>query len=212
MNKSKLRIIHFSQCVGTMFMEDGSFTRIDRTSASYTHKYLDESTAFENAYNFMKREVQKTGFLEQSLSSRDFTAFCFTQPHRDLKEIRLSAWVLSIVLADLCGIEYLWSSDSDTTVVKDCVQNASEVLATEPTAAGVSAVVRINTKDLSIISRMAQTAFAFDACLNRAALGAMGRSECLNGPGSMFRILCLREILVPWYRIQYPGSCTRTVS
>ena len=194
-----------------MFLEDASHRTVNCEWASSAQKGVDEPTAFATAYDFMKKEVQRLGWLEPSLTSQGFTAICFTQPHRDLKEIRLAAWILSIVLADMCNIEYLWSSDSDTIVAKDCIQNAFKILVSEPKAGGVSALVQIATTNLPIISRMAQTAFAFDAYLNRAALGATCRSECLNGPGTMFRIPALREVAVPWYRVQYPGSCTRTV-
>ena len=171
-----------------------------------------QSTAFEKAYRFMKRELLKSRFLEKSPDSRSLTAICFTQPHRDLKEIRLSAWVLSIVLADLSGINYLWSGDSDTLITEGCVQSALQILAADPGAGGVSALVQIDTRGPSAITRMTQTAFAFDAFLNRASLGSIGRSECLNGPGSIYRIESLRKVLVSWYCTQYPGSYSRTVS
>ncbi|KAL9026475.1 MAG: hypothetical protein Q9180_007479, partial [Flavoplaca navasiana] len=207
---SRIGIIHLPQCVGTMFVEDASHRTVNCERASSAHKGMDEPTAFAKAYDFLKKEVQRLGCLEPSLTSQGFTAICFTQPHRDLKEIRLSAWILSIVLADMYNIEYLWSSDSDTIVAKDCVQNAFKIMVSEPKAGGVSALVQIATTNLPIISRMAETAFAFDVYLNRAALAATCRSECLIGAGSMFRIPALREVAVPWYRIQYPGSCTLT--
>ncbi|OKL55773.1 hypothetical protein UA08_08897 [Talaromyces atroroseus] len=58
-----------------------------------------------------------------------------------------------------------------------------KVLAAEPEAGGASALVQLNNGHVSFISQMAQTAFRSDVYLNRAALGAIGRSECLNGPG-----------------------------
>lgn len=58
---------------------------------------------------------------------------------------------------------------------------------------------------------MAHTSFNCDAILNRSANAALGVSECLNGPGSLFRIAALRTAAAAWYRCQYPGSPARSV-
>ncbi|KAH7364857.1 hypothetical protein BKA65DRAFT_573415 [Rhexocercosporidium sp. MPI-PUGE-AT-0058] len=137
-----------------------------------------------NAYNYTRR-------------FEDF-AICFTQPHRDLEEVRLAGWILSIVIADLKNANYLWSSDSDTIVLPVTISNCSKIVAAKPAAAGASALVELSTSHVSFIGQMAQTAYNWDEFLNRSALGALGASEYLKGPGLLFRIAALRTVAASW--------------
>lgn len=206
--------MRLDSCVGQAFIEGSNSDVSAVDPQTQQGEEFRDTPQFTKAYKFMSMELQNTGFVQKiKESGDDFTDFaiCFTQPHRDLKEIRLAAWVLSIVLADLIGSEYLWSSDSDTIVLPDTIQNLSRILSTETDAGGASALVQLNNGQVSLISQIAETAFICDAYLNRAALGALGRSECLNGPGSIFRIAALRRVVASWYCCQYAGSLYRTV-
>lgn len=159
----------------------------------------DEGNAFLAAYSYLKEQLERANVFGGEAPS----AVCFNQPHSDLKEIRTSAWIISMILADAYGCEYLWSSDSDTIVQQDTLTNMLCVLQQEPGVGGGSVFVRLHNKGASAISRMASAAFSADTYLNRAALGALGTSECLHGPAAMFRLKALRGVVVPWYRFRY---------
>ncbi|PVH75778.1 glycosyltransferase family 2 protein, partial [Cadophora sp. DSE1049] len=174
-------------------------------------KLPEHDFEFQKAYEYILNELANSGSLDIIRDTPEDLAICFTQPHRDLKEVRLAAWILSIILADLKDVHYLWSSDSDTIVLPDTISSITKIVAAEPTVAGASALVQLNTAHLSFIAQMAQTAYNCDAYLNRSALGGIGRSECLNGPGSLFRIAALRTVAASWYHCQYPASQSRTV-
>lgn len=213
MNPSRKNIVlRLSACVGQVFMEDLKGGKQDFGSKPERQRILEHEEQFQNAYNYMHTELQNSGFLDMIKDTTEDFAVCFTQPHRDLKEVRLAAWILSTVLADLKDIDYLWSSDSDTIILPDTISSLSKIVAAEPSAAGASALVQLNTSHLSFIGQMAQTAYNCDAFLNRSALGALGASECLNGPGSLFRIAALRTVAASWYHCQYPHSQYRTAS
>lgn len=120
--------------------------------------------------------------------------------------------MVSTVLAELHDLKYVWSSDSDTLVRPDTLTNAAAILSSDEKAVGVSALVQLNNGNASFVSGIAQAAFAYDAYLNRAALSSLGRSECLNGPGSMFRASALGEVAFQWLCFKYPTSIERAVS
>lgn len=172
-----------------------------------------EREAFAQAYQYVKNELTEAGALNDSKPPQ---AVCFTQPHCDLKEIRFSVWIVSFVLADKYGFEYLWSSDSDTRVEPDTLDTLARVIRAEPQAAGGGVYVRLHNAAASAFSRMASLAWGLDTYMNRAALGAFGTSECLNGPSSMYRIAALRDVAVPQYRFHYfkqkDGKYQNTVS
>ncbi|KAG4431960.1 hypothetical protein IFR05_012556 [Cadophora sp. M221] len=205
-------VLRLSVCVGQVFMEQRKeVAKQDFDSKPQRQSMPEHEKQFEKAYRYIQNELQNSGFLDVIKDTTEDFAICFTQPHRDLKEVRLAAWILSIVLADLKDIDYLWSSDSDTIILPDTISSLSKIVAAESAAAGASALVQLNTSHLSFIGQMAQTAYNCDAFLNRSALGAIGASECLNGPGSLFRIAALRTVAASWYHCQYPASQYRTV-
>ena len=209
--KRKTIVLRLSTSVGQAFMENQWSSKIDFEPTPQRQKLPEHDLEFQQAYEYMLNEVKNSGFLDTIRDTTEDLGICFTQPHRDLKEVRLAGWILSIVLADLKGVDYLWSSDSDTIVLPDTISSLTKIVDAEPAAAGGSALVQLNTSHLSFIAQMAQTAYNCDAFLNRSALGGIGRSECLNGPGSLFRIAALRTVAASWYHCQYPASQSRTV-
>ncbi|KAH7400433.1 hypothetical protein BKA64DRAFT_642579 [Cadophora sp. MPI-SDFR-AT-0126] len=185
--KRKTMVLRLSACVGQVFIQNQWSSKTDFEPKPQRDKLPEHDFEFQKAYDYMFNEVKNSGFLDVIRDTTDDVGICFTQPHRDLKEVRLAAWILSIVLK---GVEYLWSSDSDTIVLPDTIFNLTKLLPQSP---------------------QQQTAYNCDAYLNRSALGAIGRSECLNGPGSLFRIAALRTVAASWHHCQYPASQTRTV-
>lgn len=170
------------------------------------------SAAFAASSEQIKSTLGQSQALKFTSQSSLPNLICFTQPHRNLKEIRLASWMISSVLAELYDLEYIWSSDSDTLVRPSTLTSAAGILSSDGRVGGLSALVQLNNGDASFVSGMAQAAFGCDSYLNRAALGSIGRSECLNGPGSMFRATALREVAFQWYCFEYPNSMGTVVS
>lgn len=163
-----------------------------------------DAAAFAEAYCFISRELAKSALTVESAQSGKPLFICFTQPHSGTKEVRFAALLFSIVLADIFAIEYIWSSDWDTLILTNTIPSMTRTLSAEPTAAGASSLVQLNNGDVSFVSRIAKACFTCDFYLNRAALGALGRSECPNGPGTMFRKSALREVMIPGIWYHYP--------
>ncbi|KAJ5038744.1 uncharacterized protein L3040_006424 [Drepanopeziza brunnea f. sp. 'multigermtubi'] len=207
----KTVVINLNACVGQEFMEVREFDIKNTSPEARAPKPKQDEEEFKRAYEYMRTALINSGFVDTIRGGDENFAVCFTQPHRDLKEVRLAAWVMSIVVADLRDVGYLWSSDSDTVILPDTISSLTKIVAAEPRAAGGSALVQLNNAHISFVSRMAQTSFSCDAIMNRSANAAIGRSECLNGPGSLFRIAALRTVAAGWYRCQYPGSQFRSV-
>jgi len=195
-------VLRLESCIGWSIARDAS------DPSTLESRETLESSAFAKLYAITRHQLEKSIF-SRGISRNETPLFvCFTQPHAGLKEIRLATLILSIVLADLYDTEYIWSSDSDTLVCDETLPSIARILSAEAKAAGASALVRLNNAHQSSVSSMASAGFMCDAFLNRAALSALGRSECLNGPGSMFKKSALRKVVVPWYQYSYPGSAS----
>jgi hyaluronan synthase len=163
---------------------------------------LDESQALEKACQFLKTQLIEAGIKEGDRSTLP-QAICYTQPHGDLKEIRLTSWTLAYVLGRDFGFEYLWSTDSDTVVPRDTISNMASVLGATPTAGGASAYVQLHNVCDTPIAQMVGASFALDMYLNRAATGGLNKSEYLHGPATIFRLSALSEVIVKWSRFHY---------
>jgi hypothetical protein len=163
----------------------------------------DSEDRLHNACLFLESQLEKAGVALTDGATQLPRAICFTQPHCDLKEIRLTSWVLALVLKKHFGFKYLWSTDSDTIVLPDTIANMSAVLAAEPQAAGASAYVRLHNADETVVSKMTSLVFALDTYMNRAAAGALGKSEYLHGPATIFRLSALHDVVVPWCQFHY---------
>lgn len=120
--------------------------------------------------------------------------------------------MVSFVIADTYGYDFLWSTDSDTRVTAETIQTAARVVAAEPEAGAGSAYVQLHNANVSTFSKMASMAWAFDTYLNRASIGALGTSECLHGPSSLFRMTALREVAIKQYLFQYFNQIENCVS
>jgi hyaluronan synthase len=163
---------------------------------------LDEGQALEHACQFLKSKLIEAGIKEGDRSTLP-QAICYTQPHGDLKEIRLTSWTLAYVLGRDFGFKYLWSTDSDTVVPHDTISTMANVLASTPKAGGASAYVQLHNVYDSAIAQMVGVSFALDMYLNRAATGGLNKSEYLHGPATIFRLTALSEVIVKWSRFHY---------
>lgn len=204
--ESAANVLCLTQSIGKQYIREAQRNGvIPRKSLSKP----SEKDAFREAYEHTKSVMENAGFLRSREPPR---GVCFYQPHCDLKEIRFSVWMFSMVLADTYGFEYLWSSDSDTQVLSNTIEILAKSLKAEPKAAGAGSYVRLHNAEASDVSRMAGIVWALDFYMNRAAIGALGMSECLNGPSSMYRISALREVMVEQYRFHYFQTTENTVS
>ena len=162
--------------------------------------------SFAEAYTYIRNRLEKAGLCNYQDRFPSQLAICFTQPHCDLKAIRFSAWLVGTVLAECYGIDFIWSSDSDTIVRPDTIPNITMAMARDPCIGGASAVVCVHNSHDSMIAKLATIMFALNTYLNRAAMGALGQSDCLMGSSSAFRVDALRQMLMPWYCYRVKAS------
>ncbi|KFA71255.1 hypothetical protein S40288_07796 [Stachybotrys chartarum IBT 40288] len=124
---------------------------------------------------------------------------CVRQPHMHKKAIMFTSFVFSIVIADILGIEFLWSSDSDTLVLPDSLERTVDSIAADPTIGGASSGLIIHNQDESAITQLAATVYWGELYLTRSTPAPTATSDCQSGPSSVFRLAALPPVLVPWY-------------
>ena len=124
---------------------------------------------------------------------------CIKQRHMHKKGIMFTTFVFSLVIADILGVEFLWSSDSDTIVFPDSLEGTISPIAADPTAGGASSGLIVHNADETAVTNLAATVYWGELYLTRSTPACTGTSDCQSGPSTAFRLAALPAILVPWY-------------
>lgn len=124
---------------------------------------------------------------------------CVRQRHLHKKGIMFSTYIFSLVIADVLGIEFLWSSDSDTIVAEDSLSRTVDTVAADPTIGGASSALVVHNGEETTVTKLAETVYWGELYLTRSLPAATATSDCQSGPSTLFRLAALPPILVPWY-------------
>ncbi|PWY80584.1 hypothetical protein BO70DRAFT_387603 [Aspergillus heteromorphus CBS 117.55] len=161
-----------------------------------TDKYMQESIA--HCCN-LAREILTDHKITFDRGAGGITRLCLYQPHLHKKGIMFTSFIFSIVISDLLGIEYLWSSDSDTIVFPRSLRSTVETVAGDPSVGGGSAGLIVHNEHDSAISKLGSVVYWCELYLTRSTATAAGTSDCQSGPSSAFRVAALPAVLYPWY-------------
>ncbi|KAL2267971.1 hypothetical protein VTJ83DRAFT_2817 [Remersonia thermophila] len=124
---------------------------------------------------------------------------CLRQRHMHKKGIMFTSYIFSLVIADMLGIEFLWSSDSDTIVFPDSLERTINTFASDPEAGGASSGLIVHNDQETTVTKLASAVYWGELYLTRSTPAAAGTSDCQSGPSTAFRLAALPEILIPWY-------------
>ncbi|KAK0739421.1 hypothetical protein B0T21DRAFT_284158 [Apiosordaria backusii] len=124
---------------------------------------------------------------------------CLNQRHMHKKGIMFTAYVFALVISDILGIEFLWSSDSDTIVFPDSLEKTINTIASDPKAGGASSGLVVHNSRETAVTSLASAVYWGELYLTRSTPACTGTSDCQSGPSTAFRLSALPAILVPWY-------------
>ncbi|KAL1836418.1 hypothetical protein VTJ49DRAFT_5168 [Mycothermus thermophilus] len=124
---------------------------------------------------------------------------CLRQRHMHKKGIMFTSYIFSLVIADMLGIEFLWSSDSDTIVFPDSLERTINTFAADPEAGGASSGLIVHNDQETTVTKLASAVYWGELYLTRSTPAAAGTSDCQSGPSTAFRLAALPDILIPWY-------------
>ena len=127
------------------------------------------------------------------------TRLCLFQPHLHKKGIMFSAFIFSIVIAEMLGIEYLWSSDSDTIIMPDSLRSTIETIAGDPHVGGGSSGLIVHNENDTVTTKLGSVVYWSELYMTRSTSTASGTSDCQSGPSTAFRVCALPAVLYPWY-------------
>ncbi|KAK7402900.1 hypothetical protein QQX98_011350 [Neonectria punicea] len=124
---------------------------------------------------------------------------CLRQRHMHKKGIMFTTFIFSLIISDILGIEFLWSSDSDTLVFEDSLERTISPIAGDASVGGASSGLTVHNGEDTIMTRLASTVYWTELYLTRSTPACAATSDCQSGPSSAFRLSALSGILIPWY-------------
>ncbi|PVI08314.1 glycosyltransferase family 2 protein [Periconia macrospinosa] len=128
------------------------------------------------------------------------TRLCITQPHMHKKGVMFTSFIMCMAISELLGIEFLWTSDSDSIVGKETLTTTIETMAGDPKCAGASTALAIHNRDETLVTKLGNTVYLNELHLSRCFSSAVGANDCQSGPCATFRIDTLRSELLAWYK------------
>lgn len=128
------------------------------------------------------------------------------QRHLHKKGIMFTSLVYSMVMAERLGIQFVWTSDSDSMVRPDSVEGTIGTMASDPGAGGASSGMVIHNADDSIVAKLSASVYWCDQYLTHAMPASVGVSDCQSGPSAAFRISAIQPVLVSWYNQKVFGK------
>ncbi|OQE19953.1 hypothetical protein PENSTE_c014G05394 [Penicillium steckii] len=127
------------------------------------------------------------------------TKLCLYQPHLHKKGIMFTSFIFSIVISEMLGVEYMWSSDSDTIVLPDSLRSTIDTIAGDPHVGGGSSGLIVHNEEDSISTKLGSVVYWSELYMTRSVSTLSGTSDCQSGPSTAFRVSALPAVLYPWY-------------
>jgi hyaluronan synthase len=156
-----------------------------------------QATAIRECRSIAERIIREAGI--EFTGPDKIKQLCLYQPHLHKKGILFTAFIFSLVIADILGIEYLWTSDSDTIVFPETLSGAMTVIDADPTAGGSSTGLILHNQEDTAVTRVCSAVYWNELYLGRSLPASGGASDCQSGPCAAFRVAALPPILLQWY-------------
>jgi hyaluronan synthase len=133
-------------------------------------------------------------------------AVCFSQPHGHKRTAMFTSFAIS--LWALKTRDAIFTTDSDTLVQDNGLDEMLTLLRSQPEIGGVTADVKIWNRAEGLLTRLCAARYWFAFNIERACQSMWRCVGCLSGPMSMYRSSDLETILGPWNLQTFGGKHT----
>jgi hyaluronan synthase len=133
-------------------------------------------------------------------------AVCFSQPHGHKRTAMFTAMAMSLYA--LRTRDAIFTTDSDTLIQDNGLDEMLTLLRSAPGIGGVTADVKIWNRAESLLARLCSARYWFAFNIERACQSLWRCVGCLSGPMSMYRSSDLETILGPWNLQTFGGKAT----
>ncbi|KAH0524547.1 hypothetical protein TsFJ059_007044 [Trichoderma semiorbis] len=151
-------------------------------------------------------QLARTILEQEKVDLANVRHICLRQRHMHKKGIMFTTFIFALVIADVLGIEFLWSSDSDTLVFPGSIHKTVDAIAYDPTIGGASSGLVVHNGYETTVTNLAATVYWGELYLTRSMPAFTATSDCQSGPSTVFRLAAMPAILIPWYLQKLMGK------
>ena len=130
---------------------------------------------------------------------------CVSEPHMHKKGVLFTSLVMSLAIAEILDIEYIWTSDSDSIVFPETIHQTMCTMAGDANAGGASTSLYIHNANHTAVTQLGNAVYLTELYLARSFFGATGANDCQSGPCAAFRAVAMPRILLKWYKQSFMG-------
>lgn len=175
------------------------------------HERLEEFHALpeetkRDAEDWAMKEVVKVAaeiLKENSVLHHDekdgVQVVCFHEQHQCKKDVIFTNKIFCMALREARGVDYVWTSDSDTIVLENTVDQAIGCMALDPGVGGTCTSLGVHNGNQSGIAALTAAAYWSELAFCRGQTGSVEATDCQPGPCAAFKISALEEVMFPWY-------------
>lgn len=124
---------------------------------------------------------------------------CFHEPHQCKKDVIFTNIIFCMALREARGVDYVWTSDSDTIMLENTVDQAVGCMALDPGVGGTCTSLGVHNGNQSGIAALTAAAYWSELAFCRGQTGSVEATDCQPGPCAAFKISALEEVMFPWY-------------
>ncbi|KAF2773280.1 hyaluronan synthase [Teratosphaeria nubilosa] len=191
-----------------VFQDKADHVHLAKPLAQLAFKYQSENLAtdeetIQHCCMLARSAIEAGGVSLHGPES--VTRLCVSQPHMHKKGIMFTNFIFSLVLSDELGLEYLWTSDSDSWIVENALLRTVATMAEDPKIGGASASMFIHNADDTVVAQMGNGVYLSEVYVQRSFTGAASANDCQSGPAASFRVAALPNILIKWYNQNFFG-------
>lgn len=128
--------------------------------------------------------------------SDDLEAVCFTQPHGHKRTAMFTAFMMCLYALETR--EGIFTTDSDTLVKSDALDELLCLLRSEENLGGVTGEVKIWNASTSWLTRMCMVRYWMAFNVERGCQSIWRCVSCLSGPMALYRACDLNDVLGRW--------------
>lgn len=211
------KVVHFPKLLSslhrfnyTQFLQSNSsskeFSTFSRFFGWITNSRSNVSqSAIQHANQTVEHQIQL--WIDQfHIDCQSLEALCIVQPHGHKRTAMYTSFALVLYAFQIK--DAIFTTDSDTLVQSNALDEMFCLLQSDQQIGGVTADVRIWNRSESILARMCSVRYWMAFNIERACQSFWRCVGCISGPMGMYRSFDLLTILGPWNLQSFFGKET----
>ncbi|KAE8226682.1 hypothetical protein CF319_g753 [Tilletia indica] len=193
--------VYHASLIRQGYKQPGFFRKMGRwLNGSY---HPQQELAFGEAREAVIQQVEA---WEREFNISSYDSVCFSQPHGHKRTAMFTAFCVAMYATRTR--DAIFTTDSDTLLQEDALDEMMAVLDSDPHIGGVTADVKIFNRSESWLARFCSIRYWFAFNIERGCQSFWNCVGCISGPMGLYRAYDMDNILGKWNLQTFAGKET----